>query len=134
MQIEYDAQRKQLMIKDGLKTQYLMLKTMLGILLLNAVIIIVTALKTGFGSLDYVWIIFGLIASYALYNLIAKKTTQQKIDIKDIDYLKIRNLRGKRHFSLILKNGKVRNLAIFSDDKQEGKMIQLFNKAGVQKK
>ena len=134
MQIEYNAQEKSLTINDGLKTQYLLVKAMLGILLINAVIITVIASKTGFGSLDYVWVVFGLIASYALYNLIFKKSTQQEIATKDIDHLQIRNIRGKSHFSLVLKNGKTRNLAVFSKNNGEKRMIQLFNKAGISKR
>lgn len=134
MQIEYNSQQKSISIKDGLKNQYLMLKAMMGILIANAIIIGATALKTGFGTLDYVWAILGLIAAYTLYNLIFKKSTQQEIATKDIDHLRIRNIRGKSHFSLLLKNGKIRNLAVFSNDKEEQRMIQLFNKAGVKKK
>ncbi len=134
MQIEYNKPQQKFTIKDGLKTQYMMVKAMMVILLVNAIIIFVTAYKTGFGSLDYVWVLFGLIAFYTLYNLIFKKSSQQEIAIKDIDCLQIRNIRGKSHFSLLLKNGKVRNLAVFSNDKEEQRMIQLFNKAGVNKK
>lgn len=134
MQIEYNKAQQKFTIKDGLKTQYMMVKAMMGILLVNAIIIFVTAYKTGFGSLDYVWVLFGLIAFYTLYNLIFKKSSQQELPIKDIDCLQIRNIRSKSHFSLLLKNGKVRNLGVFSNDNEEQRMIQLFTKAGVKKK
>jgi hypothetical protein len=133
MQIEYNKQQETLIIKDGLKLQYLLIKIMMAVLLVNSIIIVVTALKTGFGTLDYLWILFGLIALYSLYNLIIKKSTVSEIPIKEIEHLKIRNLRSKTHFSLLLKNGKVRNLAVFSDDKEEQRLIQLFNKARVPK-
>jgi hypothetical protein len=133
MQIEYHKQQETFTIKDGLRSQYLMIKIMMVFLLVNSIVIVVTASRTGFETLDYLWVLFGFIALYSLYNLIFKKTAIGKIAVKDIAHLKVQNLRNKSHFSLVLKNGKVRNLAVFSDDKEEQRLIQLFNKAKVPK-
>jgi len=133
MQIEYNKQQEVFIIKDGLKSQYLLVKFVMGILLANSIIILITAAKTGFGTLDYLWLVFGFIAIYTLYNLIFKKSTISEIAVKEIAYVRIRNIRDRSYFALVLKNGKVRSLAVFSDDKEEQKMIQLFNKAGIPK-
>lgn len=133
MQIDYNNQEKTVTIKDDLKSQYLLLKLMLLLLLANAIIFVVTASKTGFGTLDYVWIFLGLIAVVVLYNLQFKKSDAEKIPVSDIEQLTIKNIRGKSHFSLLLKNGRVRNLAVFSNDEDEKKLLQLCNKAGIKK-
>ena len=134
MQIDYNKKEDSLTIKDDLKSQYLLLKIMMAVILINAIIISITAVKTGFGTLDLVWLVLGLIAIYVLYNLILKKSTAQKITVKDIDYLSIKSIRNKSQFSLVLKNGKVRNLAVFSNNEDEKKLMQLCNKAGIKKK
>lgn len=133
MQIDYNKKEEILTIKDDLKSQYLLLKVMLLLLLANAIIFIITASRTGFGTLDYVWIFLGIIAAFVLYSLQFKKSDAQNIAVNDIEQLTIKTIRGKSHFSLLLKNGRVRNLAIFSNDDDEKKLIQLCNKAGIKK-
>jgi hypothetical protein len=133
MQIDYNNQTQTIKIKDDLKFQYQIIKAMLFLLIANAIIFIFTASKTGFGTLDYVWIVLGLISAVVLYQLYFKKSTAQEIAIKDIKQLKIRTIRGKSHYALELLNGKVRNLAVFSNDKDEKKLLQLCNKAGIKK-
>lgn len=133
MQIEYNKQQETFVIEDGLKSQYLLIKIMMAILLVNSIVMMITASRTGFSTIDYLWGFFGIIASFTLYNLIFKKSTVKELHAKDIDHLKVRSIRDKSHFSLVLKNGKVRNLAVFSDDKEVQRLIQLFTKTKVRK-
>ena len=133
MQIEYNKQQETFIIQDGLKLQYLLIKIMMAVLLANAIIMIVTASKTGFSTLDYLWAVFGVVAVFTLHNLIFKKSTANQLSVKEIDHLKVRGIRDKSHFSLVLKNGKVRNLAVFSDQKEQQQLIQLFTKRRFRK-
>lgn len=133
MQIDFNEQTKKLTIKDDLKTQYLLIKITMFVLFSNAAIIVFTASTSGFGTLDYLWVILGLLAIFVLYTLIFKRSAINELYVSEIAYLKIKNIRNKSHFSLKLTNGKERNLAVFSNDQDEKRLIQLINKAGIQK-
>lgn len=133
MQIDYNEKSKKLYIKDDLKTQYLLIKITMFVLLSNAIIILLTASFSNFGTLDYLWIILGSVATYLLYILIVKRSTANELLVSEIEYLRIKTMQNRSQFSLQLKNGKQRNLAIFSNSKDEKQLLELCNKAGIKK-
>ena len=134
MQIDFDEKNKKINIRDDLKSQYLLIKVTLFILLGNALIILATAVNSGFGLFDFIWILLGIMAIYVLYILFVKKTANSELFVSEINCLNIVQKRNSTHFSLELKNGKERNLAVFSNDEDEKRLIQLCNKAGIKKK
>jgi hypothetical protein len=110
MNIQFNEEEQSLEIKDHAKGQYLMLKGIAVLNIINAVIQLVLVGKNGFGIFETVWLILGVLSCVALYFFVTKKTTQSKIWIKDIKSFSHKSIWGNSRFSLVLNNGKQRDL------------------------
>lgn len=110
MNIQFNEEEQSLEIKDHARGQYLLLKGLAIANILNAFIQLVLVRENGFGFFDIIWLILGVLSCAALYFFIYKKTTQSKIWIKDIKDFNHKSVWGNSRFSIVLRNGKQRDL------------------------
>ncbi len=131
MKIEFNESEKSIVIKDGLKNQYLILKILMILNLANATIRIFGKQTTEYGLVEYFWIGLGVISLVVLIVFLFKMSTEEKISITEINRLEEKTVFGKKRFSLKLKNGKKRNLGNFKDQFELAQARELFTKIGI---
>lgn len=131
MKVKFNESENAIDIKDGLKSQYLILKILMILNLANAIIRIFGKATTEYGFMEYIWIGLGIISLVALLMFLFKMSTADKILIEEITELEEKTVFGKKRFSLKLKNGKKRNLGSFKDQFELAKANELFTKIGI---
>ena len=131
MKIEFNELENSIVIKDGLKNQYLILKILMILNLANAIIRIFGKQTAEYGFIEYFWIGLGIISLVVLFMFVFKMSTAEKISIVEITELEEKTAFGKNRFSLKLENGKKRNLGNFKDQFELVKARKLFTKIGI---
>jgi Ca2+/Na+ antiporter len=133
MNIKFNAIEKSIEIKDGLKTQYLMIKIILFITLLNSILFTVFVLdKKESEWLRFIWVILGLACLIVLFYLIMKKSTSEKLNLSEINSLNEKQIFGRKRFSLKLKNGKWRDLIEMKNESNIKETKELFQNIGIE--
>jgi glucan phosphoethanolaminetransferase (alkaline phosphatase superfamily) len=133
MNIKFNALEKSIEIKDGLKTQYLMIKIILFITLLNSILFTVFVLaKKESEWLRFIWVILGLACLIVLFYLIMKKSTSEKLKLSEINSLNEKQIFGRKRFSLKLKNGKWRDLIEMKNESNIKETKELFQNIGIE--
>ena len=133
MKIEFNDIEKSIEIKDGLKTQYLMIKIILIITLLNSILFSVFVLdKKEPEWLRFTWVILGLACLIMLIYQIMKKSTSEKLILSEINSLTEKKVFGRKRFSLKLKNGKWRDLIEMKNESNIKETKELFQKRGIE--
>jgi glucan phosphoethanolaminetransferase (alkaline phosphatase superfamily) len=133
MNIKFNALEKSIEIKDGLKTQYLMIKIILLITLLNSILFTVFVLaKKESEWLRFIWVILGLACLIVLFYLIMKKSTSEKLKLSEINSLNEKQIFGRKRFSLKLKNGKWRDLIEMKNESNIKETKELFQNIGIE--
>jgi glucan phosphoethanolaminetransferase (alkaline phosphatase superfamily) len=133
MNIKFNAIEKSIEIKDGLKTQYLMIKIILFITLLNSILFTVFVLaKKESEWLRFIWVILGLACLIVLFYLIMKKSTSEKLKLSEINSLNEKQIFGRKRFSLKLKNGKWRDLIEMKNESNIKETKELFQNIGIE--
>lgn len=130
MNIRYNEIERSIEIEDGLKSQYLNLKILMVVLLINSIINLVRSIKTGEDILSLVWIVFSSIAIVYFYTLRFKKSTLEKIPVKDIIKLRDKSIFGRKRYSLELSNGKRRDLIQIKKPAEIKELRKLLSDAG----
>ncbi|MGB5262708.1 MAG: hypothetical protein WBN28_03865 [Lutimonas sp.] len=128
-EINYDEQNKTFVIDDGLAQQYQFMYLLLGLNIANSII---RSYKMDFNDpsqSDYFWLVIGAISAIALLYRYFKKTTVKEIKLEEIDSFKIKHVLGNERYSLILKNGKSRNLLL--DKFGRNQLREFFNELGL---
>ncbi|CDF79483.1 conserved hypothetical protein [Formosa agariphila KMM 3901] len=128
MNIKYNDIDKTIEIKDGMKNYYFIMKILMVLNLLNAMLNLFDVYKTGFGFIEIVWLVLGLISIVVLYLFIFKKSTSEKIPIDTIKGLSETSIFGRTRFSVELKNGKKRDLNDIKTQKEFNALKKMFNK------
>jgi hypothetical protein len=131
MKIKYNDSENTIEIKDGLKTQYLLLKILILLNLANALIRLVRQNKTEYGLIEYFWMAIGIVSLIALYFFLFKNSTAEKIKVEDIKRLNEKSVFGRKRFSLKLTNGKNRILGNFKNEFELVEMRELFARVGI---
>jgi len=132
MKVTYNESEKSIEIKDGLKNTYLILKLLMILNLVNALIRLIGRHKTEYGIIEYFWIAIGIVSLLVLYFFLFKKSAAQKIDVQKIDRLKEKAVLGKKRYSLLLKNGKERDLGNFKSGIELTEVRELFTSVGIE--
>ena len=133
MKIEFNDIEKSIEIKDGLKTQYLMIKIILIITLLNSILFSVFVLdKKEPEWLRFTWVILGLACLIMLIYQIMKKSTSEKLILSEINSLTEKKVFGRKRFSLKLKNGKWRDLIEMKNESNIKEIKELFQNIGIE--
>lgn len=130
MNIRNNEIERSIEIEDGLKSQYLNLKILMVVLLINSIINLVRSIKTGEDILSLVWIVFSSIAIVYFYTLRFKKSTLEKIPVKDIIKLRDKSIFGRKRYSLELSNGKRRDLIQIKKPAEIKELRKLLSDAG----
>jgi glucan phosphoethanolaminetransferase (alkaline phosphatase superfamily) len=133
MKIKFNDIEKSIEIKDGLKTQYLMIKMMIIITLLNSILFPVFVLdKKEPEWLRFTWVILGLTCLIMLIYLVMKKSTSEKLILSEINSLTEKQIFGRKRFSLKLKNGKMRDLIEMKNELDIKETKELFQNIGIE--
>ena len=133
MKINFNEKEKSIEIKDGLKTQYLMIKIMLIFTLINSILFPVFVLdKKQLEWMGFIWIILGLASMIMLIYQIMKKSTSEKLNLSEISSLTEKQVFGRKRFSLKLKNGKLRDLMEMKNESDIIETKKLFKNIGIE--
>ncbi|MGA9326202.1 MAG: hypothetical protein WCE57_10505 [Salegentibacter sp.] len=132
MRINFNKNENSIEIKDGLKTQYLLIKMSLIFTLVNSVLFPVFVLdKKQLEWMGFIWIILGVASTGILIYQILKKTASEKLNLSEISSLTEKQVFGRRRFSLKLKNGKFRDLMEMKKESDIIKVKNLFKNIGI---
>lgn len=132
MRINFNKNENSIEIKDGLKTQYLLIKMSLIFTLVNSVLFPVFVLdKKQLEWMGFIWILLGLASIGILIYQILKKTASEKLNLSEISSLTEKQVFGRRRFSLKLKNGKFRDLMEMKKESDIIKVKNLFKDIGI---
>jgi|26BtaG_2_1085354.scaffolds.fasta_scaffold01695_2 hypothetical protein len=133
MKITFNENEKSIEIKDGLKTQFLLLKISLGFVLANSVLFPVFVLdKKQFEWMGFIWILLGLVIIVLIAYQLLKKTASEKLKLSDISSLNEKQFFGRKMLRLKLKNGKTRDLIDVKSQKDISEIKAFFNTIGIQ--
>ena len=131
MDINYNQKDKTIDIKDGLKSQYFMIKALMILNLVNAILNVSYISEDGIGLMQIIWLILGIVSIIVLYFYFFKKSSQEKIEIKTIDRLTEKMVFGSKRLSLKLTNGKSRDLAYLKTSEEIIKVKKMLSKIGI---
>lgn len=129
MKINYNTEEKKIEIKDGLKTQYLLIKLVL-ILNLGVAILNLYAVNE-WGGMEIFWVVLGISSLLLLYLFIFKKSTANNIPVDSISRLNKKSVFGRNVFSIQLENGKKRDLTEISTQEEFNQLKTLFSNIGI---
>lgn len=131
MDINYNQKDETIDIKDGLKSQYFMIKALMILNLVNALLNVSYISEDGIGFMQIIWLILGIVSIVVLYFYFFKKSSQEKIEIKTIERLTEKTVFGSKRLSLKLSNGKSRDLAYLKTSEEISKVKKMLSKIGV---
>lgn len=131
MDINYNQKDETIDIKDGLKSQYFMIKALMILNLVNALLNVSYISEDGIGFMQIIWLILGIVSIVVLYFYFFKKSSQEKIEIKTIERLTEKTVFGSKRLSLKLTNGKSRDLAYLKTSEEISKVKKMLTKIGV---
>ncbi len=131
MDINYNQKDKTIDIKDGLKSQYFMIKALMILNLVNALLNVSYISEDGIGFMQIIWLILGIVSIVVLYFFFFKKSSQEKIEIKTIERLTEKTVFGSKRMTLKLTNGKSRDLAYLKTSEEISKVKKMLTKIGV---
>lgn len=133
MKIIFNESENSIEIKDGLKTQYFLIKMMLIFTLINSILFPVFVLDNKqLEWMGFIWIILGLASMIMLAYQILKKTASEKLSLSEISFLTEKQFFGRKKFSLKLKNGKLRDLMEIKSESDIIEAKTLFKSIGIE--
>ncbi len=133
MKIKFNEKEKLIEIKDGLKTQYLLIKMTLVFTLINSILFPLFVLdKEQLEWMGFIWIILGLVSLIMLIYQILKKSTSEKLNVSEISSLTEKQVFGRKRFSLKLTNGKLRDLIEVKNESDITETKNLFKSIGIE--
>ena len=133
MKIEFNEKEKSIEIKDGIKTQYLLIQMMLIFTLINSILFLVFVLdKKQLKWMGFIWIILGLASMIMLIYQILKKSASEKLNLSEISSLTEKQIFGRKRFGLKLKNGKLRDLMDVKNESDIKETKELFKNIGIE--
>ena len=110
MKIHFNKTNHSIEIKDGMKNRYWLYKFLIILNLLNAVLNLFNGIKNGFGIINLIWVVLGIVFTYFFYIYFYKKSVLDIIPVAQITGLKKKSLFGIKKYYFTLKNGKHRDL------------------------
>lgn len=133
MKLKFNESDKTIEIKDGIKTQFFLVKTTLLFTVLNSVLFPVFVLNNKqFESFGFIWIILGISSITLLIYQFLKKSTSEKLKLSEISAFTERQILGRNRFSLKLKNGKLRDLGAMRNQSDISETKKFFRNIGVE--
>lgn len=132
MQITYNKIEKTIEIKDGLKIQYMLLKSLGVVTIVNAILNLLDIKETGIGFVQILWLSLGSLSLVFLCYLIFKKSSLDSIPVYKIKKFIEKSARGKKGISLELTNGKFRDLATAKTQQEFNELKKLLRNIGIE--
>lgn len=133
MKIIFNESENSIEIKDGLKTQYFLIKMMLIFTLINSILFPVFVLDNKqLEWMGFIWIILGLASMIMLAYQILKKTASEKLSLSEISFLTEKQFFGRKKFSLKLESGKLRDLMEMKSKSDITETKKLFKDIGIE--
>ena len=131
MKIKYNETEKSIEIKDGIKTHYFVMKIVISLNLIIAILNLYDVKKTGFGFIEIVWLILGVVSILILFLFLVKKSTLEKIPVQRIEGIQEKSVFGRRKFSIQLKDGKNRDLNKIKTQSELDELKKMFAEIGI---
>ena len=133
MKITYRKEDKTIEIRDNYKTQYWMVNVVAGLNVINSIVFLFVVLEEKQAEwFGFIWIILGIISAVILVYQVVKTSASERLKISEISFLKLKNMFGRKSFSLKLKNGKTRPLLEVGGKSDLMATQDLFRKIGIE--
>ena len=132
MNIKYNETDKSIEIDDSLKKQYFYLNLLMVLNLFNAFARLYDANGKLLGFTEIIWAITGIASIIILFYLNIKKSSLKNIKTKNIKRLIEKTVFGRKRFSLLLNNGKKRDLLKLKTESDIIELKNMFLKIGIQ--
>ncbi|MFD1314716.1 hypothetical protein [Namhaeicola litoreus] len=127
--IIYNERKKAIVIDDNSPQQYQFISLLLGLNTANSLIRLYKIDVSAITHSDYFWLVIGIFSAAALLYRYLKKTSAKEIKLEEIESFKIKRVFGNERYSLILKNGKSRDL--YLDFLSKKHLDELFTELGI---
>lgn len=131
MSITYNETDHAIEIYDDLRSQYLIYKGLMLLTLLNALIRIYNRPDEPVSYFQTIWACLGIIAVCVLCFFLMRKSAAEKIEIDQIERLKIFSFFGRKRYFLVLKNGKYRKLKAPESQSDYNHLLHLCARVGI---
>lgn len=131
MSIAYNETDRAIEIYDDLRTQYLIYKGLLILILVNALVRIYNRPDEPVSSFQTLWACLGIIAVCVLCFFMMRKSAAEKIKLKQIKRLKVQSFFGRKRCVFVLKNGKERKLKLPESEKDLNYLLHLCARVGI---
>lgn len=132
MNIKYNEIDKSLEINDGRKKLYFYLNLIMILNLFNAFVRLYDANGKLLGFIEIIWVVTGIASLIILFYLNTKKSSLSKIPIKNIKRLIEKTVFGRKRFSLLLNNGKKRDLTEIKNQEDINELKNMILEIGIQ--
>jgi hypothetical protein len=129
--ITYNEKTEKLTIKDGMQSQYFLLKIVFTLTLLNSILNVTDIGKTEFRFLESIWILLGLVSLVILYFLFFKVTGAEELGKDQIISLKEKTKYGKQEYYFLLKGNRIRALRTIKTKNEVKELRKLLASIGV---
>ncbi len=110
MKISYNESKNSIKIDDGAKNQYFLVRTMVVLTFINSLLFLSKLSNEHFAMMAFIWVLLGITSLVLSYFLFLKLSAAEELNWNEIDFLKEKNVLGRKRLSLRLKNGKSRNI------------------------
>jgi hypothetical protein len=129
--ISYNDTDRTINIKDNLKSHNFVIKFLLVLNLLNASLRIADVKNSNINYEMVIWFILGIVSLILLYSFVVKRTAVNKIPINNITSLKEGTFFGTQRISMILANGKDRNLPEIKSKEEFDELREILFSHGI---
>lgn len=131
MSIQYSESANSITIADKEKNQLMLLRFAFSISFLQVISVIDDFYEADIGMITYLRIFLVTVSLIALFFLGVRRTWKNNLNVDEIKHLRERVTFGRRNFSFLLKNGKVRDLREVSDKTKTEALLALCKEAGI---
>ena len=131
MRIKYNEIEKSIEIKDSIESHYFILKMIMILNITNAILYLYDFTISKINFTEIFWFVLGIISLVFLYLFFFKKSTLEKIPVKEIKLLKQKNIFWKKAFLLELNNGKTRELLEIKTQQEYSELKKTFSEIGI---
>lgn len=131
MKIHYNESDHTIEIKDSWKSHCLSMKILLGLNLVNAGLNLYDLRLSKIGPKEAIWLFIGTVSMVALFYYILKVSSVDAIPVQRIKSLRQTTFFGRKRHTLILDNGKRRNLYGLGTAKEMEAVSRLFQDVGI---
>gem|GEM_PF-793285 len=131
MKIKFNQKDKTIEIQDSVRNFHFSIKLLLILNLVNPLLNLVDIPTKGFGFIQVIWVLIGVISIVLFFYLFFKKSTLSKIPLEMIQGLKEKTSFGKKRFYIFLKNGKSRDLMDLKTQAEFEELKKVFVENGI---